>query len=92
MDESPKQLISETRTNIPASSGKVVKYDYEYRRVGVCNIFMACESLTGKRMVEITERKTKKDWAKFIEKIAILYDSAKRITLVMDNYNTHTHG
>lgn len=92
MDESPKQLISETRNNIPASFGKPAKYDYEYRREGVCNIFMACEPLTGKRMVEITERKTKRDWAHFIEKVEKYYNSAKRITLIMDNYNTHTSG
>ncbi|WP_319508130.1 IS630 family transposase [uncultured Methanolobus sp.] len=92
MDESPKQLISETRSKIPASFGKPAKYDYEYRREGVCNIFMACEPLTGKRMVEVTERKTKRDWAQFIEKISKKYDSAKLITLIMDNYNTHTPG
>lgn len=92
MDESPKQLISETRANIPGSHGKSSRYDYEYRREGVCNIFMACEPLTGKRIVEITERKTKKDWAFFIEKIAKIYDSHEKITLIMDNYNTHTPG
>jgi transposase len=92
MDESPKQLISETRDRIPASSGNPEKYDYEYRREGVYNIFIACEPLTGERIVEVTERKTKRDWAHFIEKVAIKYDSAKRITLVMDNYNTHTPG
>ncbi len=53
---------------------------------------MACEPLTGKRMVEVTERKTKRDWAQFIEKISKKYDSAKLITLIMDNYNTHTPG
>ncbi|WP_407357251.1 IS630 family transposase [Methanolobus sp. WCC5] len=92
MDESPKQLISETRNRIPASFGKPEKYDYEYRREGVCNIFIACEPLTGKRIVEVTERKTKRDWAQFIEKVAAKYKSAKRITLIMDNYDTHTPG
>lgn len=92
MDESPKQLISETRNKIQASAGKPEKYDYEYRRECSCNIFMACEPLTGERIVQVTKRKTKKDWAQFIEKIATKYDSAKRITLIMDNYNTHTPG
>jgi hypothetical protein len=92
MDESPKQLISETRNRIPASFGKPEKYDYEYRREGVCNIFIACEPLTGERIVEVTERKTKRDWAQFIEKVATKYNSAKRITLIMDNYDTHTPG
>jgi len=92
MDESPKQLIGETRTSILASPGQLARYDYEYKRCGMCNIFMACEPLAGKRMVKITERKTKKDWAYFLEDIAAQYKSAEKITLVMDNLNTHTPG
>jgi hypothetical protein len=92
MDESPKQLIGETKTPIPASPGQPAKYDYEYKRCGVCNIFMACEPLAGKRMVKITERKTKRDWTYFLEEIAAQYKSAEKITLVMDNLNTHTPG
>jgi len=56
MDESPKQLIGETETPIPASPGQLARYDYEYRRFGMCNVFLACEPLAGKRMVKITER------------------------------------
>lgn len=92
MDESPKQLIGETKGPIAASPGKAAKYDYEYRRCGVCNIFMACEPLAGKRIVKITERKTKTDWAYFLEDIAAQYYGAEKITLVMDNLNTHTPG
>ena len=92
MDESPKQLIGETKIPIPASQGRPAKYDYEYKRCGVCNIFMACEPLSGKRMVKITERKTKKDWSYFLEEIATQYENAEIITLVMDNLNTHTPG
>ena len=92
MDESPKQLIAETRIPIPASSGHPIMYDYEYRRCGMCNIFIACEPLVGKRMVTITERKTKKDWACFLEEIANQYKGAEKITLVMDNLNTHVPG
>ena len=92
MDESPKQLIAETKTPIPASPGQPAKSDYEYKRCGVCNIFMMCEPLAGKRMVKITERKTKKDWAKFLEEIADQYKEAEKITLVMDNLNTRTPG
>lgn len=92
MDESPKQLIAETKIPIPASPGKVAKYDYEYRRCGVCNIFMACEPLAGKRTVKITETKTKKDWAIFLQDIEALYKHAEKITLVMDNLSTHTPG
>jgi hypothetical protein len=54
---------------------------------------MANEPLKGCRMVEITEQKTKKDWAKFINKLADeMYPEAKKITLVMDNFKTHTIG
>ncbi len=92
MDESPKQLIAETKIPIPASPGQPAKHDYEYRRCGMCNIFLACEPLAGKRMVEVTERKTKLDWAYFVEKIAVQYETAEKITLVMDNLNTHEPG
>ena len=92
MDESPKQLIAETKTPISGSPGRPERHDYEYKRCGVCNIFMAFEPLAGKRMVKITERKTKKDWAVFLEEIASHYREAEKITLVMDNYNTHTPG
>jgi transposase len=92
MDETPKQLIKETRLPIPSAPGRVRRYDYEYQRCGVYNIFMASEPLAGKRMVEVTERKTKKDWAQFIKRIAQEYPKAKKITLVMDNLKTHKAG
>ena len=92
MDESPKQLIAETKVPIPASPGQPAKHDYEYKRCGTCNIFLACEPLQGKRTVKVTERKTMLDWAYFIEEIAVQYESAEKITLVMDNLNTHNPG
>jgi len=92
MDESPKQLIEETKTPIQVAPGKPAKHDYEYKRCGVCNIFMACEPLAGKRVVKITTRRTKKDWAQFIDEISELYPEAQKITLVMDNLNTHSPG
>lgn len=92
MDETPKQLIAELRTPIAASPGKAARYDYEYRRCGVCSIFLAGEPLAGTRLVTVTERRTKRDWALFIEQIAARYENAERITLVMDNLNTHVPG
>ena len=92
MDESPKQLIAETRVPIPAAPGRVARHDYEYRRCGVCTVFLACEPLAGKRMVRVRERRTKRDWACFVEEIADRYESAEKITLVMDNLNTHVPG
>ncbi len=92
MDESPKQLIGETKTPIPMKPGCEAIYDYEYVRHGVCNIFMSNEPLAGKRFVKVTERKTKQDWAIFLEEIARLYPEAEKITLVMDNLETHKPG
>lgn len=93
MDESPKQLIKETRHSIAMKPGQEKKIDYEYVRCGMCNIFMANEPLKGKRYVKITETKTKKDWALFIKSIADeYYKDAKIINLVMDNLNTHQPG
>lgn len=92
MDESPRQLIKETRRAIPMEAGRIALQDYEYERCGVCNIFMAGEPLAGRRLVSVTERKTKKDWAYFVEDIADAYKDASKITLVMDNYNTHKPG
>jgi hypothetical protein len=91
MDESPKQLIEEGRSSIVMKPGQEARVDYEYVRHGVVNIFMANEPLKGKRYVEVTEFKTKKDWAIFIKTIANeQYPNAKKITLVMDNFKTHT--
>ena len=61
MDESPKQMIKETKVPIPIRPGHDAKVDFEYERCGVANIFMASEPLQGKRYVEVTERKTKTD-------------------------------
>jgi len=93
MDESPKQLIGETRVPIPMSKGHDRKCDYEYERLGVCNIFLANEPLAGFRTVKITDTKRKVDWAEFIKEIADEhYPEAELITLVMDNLGTHTPG
>ena len=92
MDESPKQLIGETKTPVKMTKGKPLKYDYEYKRNGVCNIFMCNEPLAGKRFVKMTKRKTKKDWALYIKDISDRYIDAEKITLIMDNLNTHKPG
>jgi hypothetical protein len=89
MDESPKQLIEEIAST-PMKQGQEARLDYEYIRHGMVNIFMANEPLKGNRLVEITEYKTKKDWAMFVKRIADeMYPQAKKIRLVMDNFKTH---
>ena len=92
MDETPRQLISETREPVPAAAGQPAREDYEYRRRGSCNVFMATEPLAGRRMTKVTARRTKIDWAHFLNDIAERHPGAKRITLVMDNLNTHRPG
>jgi hypothetical protein len=91
MDETSKQLTAETRRPIPASPGRPARYDYEYERNGVCNLFMFFEPLAGKRHVSVTERRTKVDWARQIKELLdVNYPKAKKVTLVMDNLNTHS--
>lgn len=93
MDEASKQLIGEVRTPLPLRPGQIAKYDSEYCREGTANIFMAVEPLAGFRTVQVTERRTRQDWAKFIRHLVDeVYASAKKIVLVMDNLNTHTIG
>ena len=89
MDESPMQLTEEVAST-PIKPGQEARLDYEYIRYGMVNIFMANEPLKGKRLVEVTEYKTKKDWAKFVKRIADeMYPQAKKIRLEMDNFKTH---
>jgi hypothetical protein len=89
-DERLKQLISELRKPMPAKPGRAARYDYEYRRNGVANIFMMFEPLVGKRHVKVTDHRTKKDWAYCMRQLVDeLYPEAETIVLVMDNLNTH---
>jgi len=90
LDERPKQLVAEVGKPIPADPGQPARYDYEYKRNGVANIFMMFEPLAGKRHVKITERRTKKDWAECVRQLVDeIYPQAEQIVLVMDNLNTH---
>ena len=90
MDETSKQLVKETRATQPASPGRAARIDYEYERNGTANVFLFVEPLAGWRKVNITDRRTRSDWAEQIRALAdVHYPSAERITLVMDNLNTH---
>ena len=90
MDETSKQLIAEVRTAIAAKPGHPERYDGEYRRCGVANVFMFTEPLGGWRRVDVTEYRKRLDWA---EQIRILleedYPATEVVVLVMDNLNTH---
>jgi len=91
LDETSKQLIGEVATPMLVAPGQVVHYDYEYVRKGVANIFMIFEPLAGQRDVEVTARRTKKDYAERLRKISDeTYPDAEVIVLVQDNLNTHS--
>lgn len=90
MDEMSKPLIDETRIPRPVAVGQPEKYDYESERKGVNNVFMVFEPLTGERHVSVTDRRTKVDWATCVKDIVDdYYPDAAKITLIMDNLNTH---
>jgi transposase len=89
-DERPKQLVGELRRPVPAIPGKPARYDYEYKRNGVANLFMMFEPLVSKRRVKVTERRTKKDLAECLQELVDkIYPEADKIELVLDNLNTH---
>lgn len=91
MDESSKQLLAETRTPLPPQPGQLQRYDYEYSRNGVATLFVAFEPLAGWRHVEVTQQRTRQDWARFVRDLLdIRYAQAERVILVMDNLNTHS--
>ena len=90
LDETSKQQTKETRLPRPARPGASGVYDYEYERNGVSNLFMLFAPLEGWRRVEVTDRRTKVDWARVVRKLVDEdYPDKDRIVLVMDNLNTH---
>ena len=90
IDEKSKQLIMDTRKPIPMKPGKPEKVDYEYKRNGTRNIFVAVEPLAGNHIVKVTKKRTKKDFALFVKRLVThTYKAAKKINIVCDNLNTH---
>lgn len=91
LDEVPKQLVGEVRQPVPVKAGRPARYDAEYKRNGVCNVFMCYEPLAGKRQAKVTDRRTGNDWAEVIrELVDVQYPQAEKIVLVMDQLNTHS--
>jgi transposase len=90
-DESPEQLVSETRQALPMQSGKPERYDYEYQREGVANLFMFFAPLQNWRFVKVTERRTKADWAYCMRDLVdVHFPQAEKIVIVQDQLNTHS--
>ncbi len=93
MDETSKQHVKETRTPLPTRPGEPERFDYEYERNGVSNLFMLFAPLEGWRQVKVTDRHTKVDWAQLIKELVDEhYPEKEKIILVMDNLNTHKLG
>jgi hypothetical protein len=90
MDETNKQLVAETRVPLTVQPGQPPCFDYEYERHGTIDLFMFTEPLVGWRHVGVTPRRTRRDWALQVrELLEGRYRDAQRVTLVMDNLNTH---
>lgn len=92
MDETSKQHVKETRISLALRAGSPEKFDYEYERNGVSNLFMLSAPLEGWRHVKVTDRHTKQDWAQLIKELVDEHFPGKKIILVMDNLNTHKLG
>jgi transposase len=89
-DETPKQLVAETRQPVPLQPGRPACYDYEYRRNGTRNLFLAVEPSCGRRRIEVTPTRTKQDFAQQMRQLVDEgYPQAERIRVVLDNLNTH---
>ncbi len=89
-DETSKQLISEIKKPIPPEPGQPERFDYEYKREGVCNLFMFFEPFTGSRHVEVTKQRTAIDYAQQMKYLVdVAHPEAKKIKVVQDNLNTH---
>ena len=90
MDEKSYQLLGEKREPIPAEPGRAVREDSEYIRNGTCSIFIFTEPLAGLRYTDVSEHRTRIDWARNVELLLdTYYPTAKKVVLVMDNLNTH---
>ena len=90
MDEIHTQLLADTREPLPMEPGKPKREDSEYVREGVCNVFLACKPLAGKRYTMVAAHRTKHEWAHFVRSLSDEgYPNADKIVLVMDTLNTH---
>jgi hypothetical protein len=90
IDEASKQQVKETREPLPRQVGKPARYDYEYDRNGVSNLFMIFAPLQGWRHVKVTDRRTSVDFANCLKDVVdVHFPEAKQIVLVRDNLNTH---
>jgi hypothetical protein len=91
MDEVPKQLLSDVREPIPGKPGQPERFDYEYQRNGVANLFMFFEPFNGQRHVKVTDTRNRIDWAEAMRELSdVIHPEAEKIIVVLDNLNIHT--
>ena len=89
-DETSSQLLADTRPPLPAQPGRPARQDYEYRREGTRNLFLACEPKAGWRHVAVTERRTMQDFAHQMRWLVDeAYPEVEVVRVVLDNLNTH---
>jgi len=89
-DEKPVQMLADTRETLPVRPGQPERQDHEYERQGTANIFMTVEPLAGWRHVEVTEQRTKLDFAAQMKQLVdVHYPEAECVRVVLDNLNTH---
>jgi hypothetical protein len=88
-DERPCFLIGDTLLPRPMRKGEIAKQHYEYEKLGSCVLLAAVEPLTGRRLGQVYQRRTKREFTLFCQKLAALYPDAVKIRLVLDNLNTH---
>jgi hypothetical protein len=90
LDETSKQLVAETRTPVAGKPGRPARFDYEYQRNGVANLFMMFAPLEGWRRVKVTDRHTAVDYAQVLKELAdVCFPDAEIVVLVQDNLNIH---
>lgn len=93
-NEKSKQLLRQTRSPLPMQPGQPAKEDFEYKRAGTLNLFVAAELREGRRFVEVTLRRTKSDLVSFVKDrvknlVKTVYAAAAIVDIVLDNLNTH---
>ena len=88
-DELPVQLLGEVVAPLAMKAGAPERIDYEYERGGTCSLLVAFEPVTGRRLVETSQQRTKADYCRFMQRVSAMYPQAENIVLVQDNLNTH---
>ena len=89
-DEKSYQLMDHIAEPLPPMPGHPQRVDYEYKRCGTANLFIAFEPLTGQRSVTVTERRSNSDFAAQLQALDQQYATAQKICIVMDQLSTHT--